>query len=107
VNSARSPAGARLTRRDLGRAALAAWLAAGGAKQSATGSTAVGAEVPRWRADFPALEQTVNGEPLAYLDSAATTQRPLAVIAALENYYRNDNANPGGALHALARRAFS
>lgn len=98
----------RLTRRDLGQVAFAAWLAAGSAQQAVSGSTgtARGAENPRWRADFPALNQTVNGEPLAYLDSAATTQRPAAVLAALENYYRNDNANPGGTLHALARRAY-
>jgi cysteine desulfurase/selenocysteine lyase len=63
-------------------------------------------EVTRWRADFPALEQTVNGHPLTYLDSAATTQRPAAVLAALLEYYRRDNANPGAALHALARRAY-
>ena len=59
-----------------------------------------------WRADFPALDQTVNGLPLAYLDSAATTQRPTPVLAALQHYYRHDNANPGGALHTLARRAY-
>lgn len=60
----------------------------------------------RWRADFPALDQTVNGLPLVYLDSAATTQRPASVLAALQHYYRHDNANPGGALHTLARRAY-
>jgi selenocysteine lyase/cysteine desulfurase len=59
-----------------------------------------------WRADFPALDQTVNGFPLAYLDSAATTQRPVGVLAALQDYYRHDNANPGRNLHALARRAY-
>ncbi|MDE2448743.1 MAG: aminotransferase class V-fold PLP-dependent enzyme [Gammaproteobacteria bacterium] len=48
----------------------------------------------------------MNGFPLAYLDSAATTQRPAAVLTALQDYYRHDNANPGKALHALARRAF-
>jgi cysteine desulfurase/selenocysteine lyase len=63
-------------------------------------------ELARRRADFPALNQTVNGEPLAYLDSAATTQRPAAVLAALADYYRHDNANPGGTLHTLARRAY-
>ena len=59
-----------------------------------------------WRADFPALDQTVNGLPLAYLDSAATTQRPAAVLTALQDYYRHDNANPGKSLHSLARRAY-
>lgn len=98
---------ARLTRRDLGHVALAAWLAVGGARQASWSSTATagGAGIPRWRADFPSLHQTVNGEPLIYLDSAATTQRPSAVLAALQEYYQRDNANPGSTLHALARRA--
>jgi cysteine desulfurase/selenocysteine lyase len=47
----------------------------------------------------------VNGRPLAYLDSAATTQRPEPVVEALAGFYRRDNANPGAALHTLARRA--
>ena len=64
------------------------------------------AEHARWRADFPALDQMVNGLPLTYLDSAATTQRPAAVLTALQDYYRHDNANPGRTLHALARRAY-
>jgi len=103
----RLPGESRLTRRDLAQVALAAWLAAGSSRQAATASTgtAVDAAIPHWRADFPALNQTVNGQPLAYLDSAATTQRPAAVIAALEDYYHHDNANPGGTLHTLARRA--
>lgn len=53
---------------------------------------------------FPALAQRVNGHPLAYLDSAATTLRPAAVIDAIAEYYRGDNANPSPA-HTLARRA--
>src|SRR5688500_14853768 len=61
--------------------------------------------VEEWRSHFPALKQDVNGQPLAYLDSAATTLRPNAVIDAIANFYRNENANPGAALHALARRA--
>jgi cysteine desulfurase/selenocysteine lyase len=51
------------------------------------------------------LSQSVEGRPLAYLDSAATAQRPDAVIEAIAAFYRQDNANPGRALHALARRA--
>jgi cysteine desulfurase / selenocysteine lyase len=58
-----------------------------------------------WRTHFPALEQHVNGRPLVYLDSAATTQRPESVIAAIADFYRRDNANPGAAMHTLARRA--
>jgi cysteine desulfurase/selenocysteine lyase len=58
-----------------------------------------------WRRDFPALDQQINGHPLAYLDSAATTQRPRQVIEAITRFYAADNANPGAALHTLARRA--
>jgi cysteine desulfurase/selenocysteine lyase len=60
---------------------------------------------PPWRDRFPALAQSSAGRPLVYLDSAATTQRPFAVLEAMETFYREDNANPGSALHALARRA--
>ncbi|HEY7462512.1 MAG TPA: aminotransferase class V-fold PLP-dependent enzyme, partial [Gemmatimonadota bacterium] len=59
----------------------------------------------RVRPLFPCLEQVVNGRPLAYLDSAATTQRPEPVLEAILDFYRRDNANPGRALHTLARRA--
>ena len=59
-----------------------------------------------WRADFPLLDQQVNGHPLTYLDSAATTQRPTQVLDALLDFYRHDNANPGSSLHTLARRAY-
>ncbi|MGD9905393.1 MAG: aminotransferase class V-fold PLP-dependent enzyme [Dehalococcoidia bacterium] len=58
-----------------------------------------------WRAEFPALGQTVNGHPLAYLDSAATTLRPRAVIDAVTGFYERDNANPSATLHTLARRS--
>jgi cysteine desulfurase/selenocysteine lyase len=57
-----------------------------------------------WRAAFPALKQSINGKPLAYLDTAATALRPQAVIDAIANFYARDNANPGAALHTLARR---
>lgn len=56
-------------------------------------------------ADFPLLAQQVYGEPLTYLDSAATTQKPLAVIEALEHYYRLDNSNVHRGAHAIADRA--
>ena len=57
------------------------------------------------RGQFPLLGEFVNGQPLAYLDSAATTQRPKAVLDALTNFYLYDNANPAKALHQLARRS--
>lgn len=55
---------------------------------------------------FPALDQRVNGQPLTYLDSAATTLRPQRVIDALVDFYTSDNANPAP-VHTLARRAAS
>jgi cysteine desulfurase/selenocysteine lyase len=57
------------------------------------------------RADFPILQQEVNGHPLVYLDNAATTQKPEAVIDAIANYYRRDNANVHRGAHALSDRA--
>jgi cysteine desulfurase/selenocysteine lyase len=64
--------------------------------------------MPDWkniRDDFPALHQQVNGKPLVYLDNAATTQRPRAVIDALSHFYEHDNANVHRGLHALSMRA--
>ena len=58
-----------------------------------------------WRDAFPALKQAINGKPLAYLDSAATSLRHRAVIDAISSFYSHENANPGGSLHTLARRA--
>ena len=59
---------------------------------------------PTWPSSFPALSQTVNGHPLTFLDSAATTLRPQSVIDALVDYYSTDNANPSR-VHTLASRA--
>jgi cysteine desulfurase/selenocysteine lyase len=56
--------------------------------------------------DFPVLHQNVNGHPLLYLDTAATSQRPRAVIDALTGFYQHDNANPAGNLHHLARKSY-
>lgn len=58
------------------------------------------------RRDFPALHQTVNNDmPLAYLDNAATTQKPQSVIDAISHYYAHDNANVHRSVHALSVRA--
>jgi cysteine desulfurase / selenocysteine lyase len=57
------------------------------------------------RADFPALAQEVHGKPLVYLDNAATTQKPHAVIHILNRYYSLDNANIHRGVHYLSERA--
>ncbi|KLO70743.1 cysteine desulfurase [Enterococcus cecorum] len=57
------------------------------------------------RADFPVLDQIVNDEPLIYLDNAATTQKPQAVLDVLNHYYLQDNANVHRGVHTLAERA--
>lgn len=57
------------------------------------------------RADFPVLNQIVNDEPLIYLDNAATTQKPQAVLDVLNHYYLQDNANVHRGVHTLAERA--
>ncbi len=62
-------------------------------------------DVERVRRDFPVLGQQVHGYPLAYLDNAATTQKPRAVLEALDHYYRHDNSNVHRGVHALAERA--
>ena len=59
----------------------------------------------RIRSDFPILQQQVNGHPLVYLDSAASSQKPRQVIHSLVHYYEHDNANVHRALHELSNRA--
>jgi len=62
-------------------------------------------DVERVRADFPILRQTVFGKPLVYLDSAATAQKPRAVIDTLTRFYEADNANIHRGLHQLSERS--
>ncbi len=62
-------------------------------------------QVQRWRADFPVLDQQINGKPLVYLDNAATSQKPEQVIEAISHYYRHDNANIHRGVHQLSERA--
>ena len=62
-------------------------------------------DVAARRAEFPALSQHVHGRPLVYLDNAATTQKPRAVIDAIVRYYEHDNANVHRGVHALSERA--
>ena len=62
-------------------------------------------DLTRIRADFPILSEKVRGKRLAYLDNAATTQKPRAVIDAISRYYQTSNANVHRAVHELAERA--
>ena len=62
-------------------------------------------EVVRIRKDFPVLDQLINGKPLVYLDNAATTQKPRAVIDAISNYYLHNNSNVHRGVHTLSQRA--
>jgi cysteine desulfurase/selenocysteine lyase len=62
-------------------------------------------DIKNIRADFPVLDQQVNGSPLIYFDNAATTQKPKSVMDALMHYYQFDNANIHRGLHTLAERA--
>src|SRR5881394_2607638 len=57
------------------------------------------------RKDFPILDQKVHGQPLIYFDNAATSQKPRAVIEALDHYYERDNANVHRGIHELSNRA--
>src|SRR5205823_7900126 len=57
------------------------------------------------RKDFPILDQKVHGHPLIYFDNAATTQKPRAVIDALNHFYQRDNANVHRGIHELSNRA--
>lgn len=54
---------------------------------------------------FPILHQEINGHPLVYLDSAASSQKPIAVLEALKHYYEWDNANVHRGVHTLGSRA--
>ncbi len=62
-------------------------------------------KVSSLRSLFPVLERQVHGKPLVYLDNAATTQKPLAVIQALDNYYRHYNSNIHRGVHTLSEEA--
>jgi cysteine desulfurase/selenocysteine lyase len=62
-------------------------------------------DVAAIRRDFPVLHQNVNGKPLVYLDNAASSQRPKAVIDAISRYYEHDHANVHRGVHTLSQRA--
>jgi cysteine desulfurase/selenocysteine lyase len=62
-------------------------------------------DVGRVRQDFPILAQVVNGRPLCYLDNAASSQRPRAVIDSISSYYESSHANVHRGVHFLSQRA--
>ncbi len=65
----------------------------------------VNKKIAECRKDFPILKLKIHGNPLVYLDNAATTQKPLAVIEALDTYYRKQNANIHRGVHFLSEQA--
>ncbi|HET8882588.1 MAG TPA: aminotransferase class V-fold PLP-dependent enzyme, partial [Solimonas sp.] len=72
---------------------------------AATPTPARALDLAAIRAQFPILHETVRGKRLAYLDNAATTQKPEAMLRAIDHYYRHQNANVHRAVHELAERA--
>src|SRR5512146_1230963 len=62
-------------------------------------------DVEKIRGEFPILQQKIHGRPLVYLDNAATTQKPQAVIDTVRRYYECDNANIHRGVHELSIRA--
>jgi cysteine desulfurase / selenocysteine lyase len=72
---------------------------------SAAGAAAPSYDLERVRADFPLLAQTVHGRPLIYLDNAASSQKPRAVLEAIAGCYRDYYANVGRGVHRLAQLA--
>ncbi len=69
------------------------------------GGVAAAFDVQKMRRDFPILSQKIHGKPLVYLDNAATTQKPQAVIDAMVRSYAEDNANIHRGVHLLSERA--
>src|SRR6185503_310456 len=72
---------------------------------SAATDTRAAFDVQKVRRDFPILSERPHGKPLVYLDSANTSQKPQAVLTAMDDYYRHANANIHRATHLLSERA--
>jgi cysteine desulfurase / selenocysteine lyase len=75
------------------------------AKTTAKPGAALPRPVEEIRADFPLLERRVNGKPLVFVDSAATSQKPASVIEAIDSYYRHSNANIHRAVYDLGEES--
>jgi cysteine desulfurase/selenocysteine lyase len=74
-------------------------------RRTAPADRPAGFDPARARADFPILRREVHGKPLVYLDNAATTQKPRAVLEAMDRYYEETNANIHRGVHLLSERA--
>jgi cysteine desulfurase / selenocysteine lyase len=74
---------------------------------TATTAPSLPRSIDEIRAEFPILDRRVHGEPIAYLDNGATAQKPLAVIEALDRYWREQNANVHRGVHTLSEEATS
>src|SRR5450631_1188769 len=74
-------------------------------KQTQPKETQHGFDVEKIREDFPVLKQNIHGKPLVYLDSAATAQKPFAVIDAIRRFHEVDCANIHRGVHELSQRS--
>ena len=72
---------------------------------AASGGAAGALDIERIRRDFPVLKREVNGRPLVYLDNAATSQKPVQVMAEITRYYRDINSNIHRGVHTLSVEA--
>ena len=103
--AARLPAAAGLPSSESGYYFLEGGLPSAGAIAPAALTAPAPFDVNAIRRDFPILQETVHGRPLIWLDSAATTQKPQAVIDRLAYFYQHENSNIHRAAHALAAKA--
>src|SRR5689334_24978613 len=71
---------------------------------TASSMLSIGFDVEKVREDFPVLKQSIHGKPLVYLDSAATAQKPFAVIEAIRKFHEVDCANIHRGVHELSQR---
>src|SRR3982750_2749650 len=72
---------------------------------TATSAPSLPRSIDEIRAEFPILAREIHGEPLAYLDNGATAQKPVAVLDALDAYWRGHNANVHRGVHTLSEEA--
>ncbi len=77
----------------------------GAFKEALSPAETPGLDIEKVRADFPILAREIHGKPLVYLDTAASSQRPLAVIEATDQFYRYHNANVHRGVHQLSQEA--